>query len=133
MALLFAATNDEKVNEAVAKAGLKQNTFVNSADDPGRCDFFLGSVLSRGDLKIAVQTGGAAPALAKAIRKRLETEFGPEYSQLLKLVASFRKKLQKQWPDAPKKRMAILKRLDYFALADLLRKKGFAAAEKMLF
>jgi precorrin-2 dehydrogenase len=64
---------------------------VNVVDRPALCDFIFPSVLRRGGLQIAVSTGGTSPALAREIRKRLETLVGPEYGDLVERVGSARR------------------------------------------
>ena len=88
--LVIAATDDPAVNGAVYDAGQRAGIWVNGADDPAHCSFTLPSVVRRGDLQIAVSTGGRSPALATWLRTRLEGEIGPEYAVLLDLLASER-------------------------------------------
>ena len=88
--LAFAATGDARVNTEVFTEGRRRGVWVNSADDPKHCDFILPSVLRRGDLTIAVSTGGGSPALARTVREELETHLGAEYEQLAKLAAEAR-------------------------------------------
>jgi len=59
-------------------------------DRPASCDFIYGSVLRRGELQIAVSTGGRAPALAREIRRRLEPVVGSEYGPLVERVGRVR-------------------------------------------
>jgi precorrin-2 dehydrogenase / sirohydrochlorin ferrochelatase len=66
---------------------------VNIVDEPARCDFILPSIVERGDLAIAVSTGGKSPALAKKLRKELETVYGQEYAVLLKIMGDLREKI----------------------------------------
>jgi len=70
--LVIAATGVAAVDDAVAEAARRHGALVNAVDRPARCDFIYGSVLRRGELQIAVSTGGRAPALAREIRRRLE-------------------------------------------------------------
>ena len=88
--LVIAATDDPAVNRAVYQAGERERIWVNGADDPANCSFTLPSVVRRGDLQIAVSTGGRSPALASWLRRRLEGEIGPEYSDLLEILATER-------------------------------------------
>jgi precorrin-2 dehydrogenase/sirohydrochlorin ferrochelatase len=88
--LVIAATDDPAVNSAVYEAGERERIWVNGADDPANCSFTLPSVVRRGDLQIAVSTGGRSPALASWLRRRLEGEIGPEYSDLLEILATER-------------------------------------------
>jgi len=55
-------------------------------DRPGQCDFIFGSVLRRGELQVAVSTGGRSPALAREIRRGLEPLFGLEYAELVEQI-----------------------------------------------
>ncbi len=88
--LVIAATDDPAVNGAVYQAGERAGIWVNGADDPANCSFTLPSVVRRGDLQIAVSTGGRSPALASWLRRRLEGEIGPEYADLLEILATER-------------------------------------------
>ncbi len=94
MWLVIAATDDPAVNRAVYDAGQRAGVWVNGADDPANCSFTLPSVVRRGDLQIAVSTGGRSPALATWLRRRLEGQIGPEYSTLLDLLAGERDTLK---------------------------------------
>jgi len=82
-ALVVAATGDPAVDDAVAALARRARVLVNVVDRPESCDFILPSVLRRGELQIAVSTGGRSPALAREIRRRLEPLFGPEYAELV--------------------------------------------------
>ncbi len=88
--LVIAATDDPAVNRAVYQAGERAGIWVNGADDPANCSFTLPSVVRRGDLQIAVSTGGRSPALASWLRRRIEGEIGPEYAVLLEILATER-------------------------------------------
>lgn len=90
MWLVIAATDDPAVNRAVYDAGQEAGVWVNGADDPANCSFTLPSVVRRGDLQVAVSTGGRSPALASWLRRRLEGQIGPEYAVLLDLLATER-------------------------------------------
>lgn len=81
--LAIAASGDPAVDDAVAARARRARVLVNVVDRPERCDFILPSVLHRGELQIAVSTGGRSPALAREIRRRLETLFGPDYGELI--------------------------------------------------
>src|ERR687887_617206 len=64
---------------------------VTAVDRPAQCDFIYGAVLRRGELQIAVSTGGRAPALAREIRRRLEPVVGSEYEALVERVGRVRR------------------------------------------
>ena len=91
--LVIGATDDETVNRRIAADADALNLLYNIADRPQVCNFILPAVVQRGDLIIAVSTSGASPALAKNIRRELEKQYGPEYADLLQLMAAIRKRL----------------------------------------
>ena len=91
--LAIAATDDRRVNERVFEQALRQKIPVNVVDDPAHSSFIVPSLVQRGDLLIAVSTSGQSPALARALRQKLQKEFGPEYIFLLKLLGAVRKKV----------------------------------------
>jgi len=91
--LVIGATDRAEVNEAVSRDARKQGILVNIVDDPGRCNFILPSLYRRGDLLIAITTGGKSPALAKKLRKEMARHFGPEYETFLKIMGQIRGKV----------------------------------------
>jgi uroporphyrin-III C-methyltransferase/precorrin-2 dehydrogenase/sirohydrochlorin ferrochelatase len=92
--LAFVATGDRRVAAAVAREGRRRGVWVNAADDPAHCDFFLPSILRRGRLLVAVATGGASPALARAVREEIEQLLTPDYAVLAEIVAGVRRELR---------------------------------------
>lgn len=93
--LVVAATNDKKTNSSVAESCRKRNVFVNVVDQPGLCSFIAPSVVKRGNITFAVSTGGASPALAKFIRKKIQSLFGPDYIKAAGNLAKLRPQLLK--------------------------------------
>lgn len=91
--LVIGATDDEAVNGRIAADARALGIPVNIVDDPAACNFMLPSIVERGDLSIAVSTGGRSPALAKKIRKELEALYGPEYEILLEILGKLRGKV----------------------------------------
>lgn len=88
--LVVAATGDAAENGVVYEDADAAGTWVNSADDPEHCSVLLPAVVRRGPLTVAISTGGASPAFASWLRRRLEREIGPEYEVLLSLLAETR-------------------------------------------
>jgi siroheme synthase-like protein len=107
--LVFAATDDAAVNRRVALAAVRRGALVNVADDPAACSVLVPSVLRRGDLTIAVSTGGGSPALAKRLRERLEATIGPEYQAFLAALKELRAAARRAIPDS-RDRQALFRR-----------------------
>jgi precorrin-2 dehydrogenase/sirohydrochlorin ferrochelatase len=94
--MAFVATDDKKVNPVVAQEARERGIWINAADDPPHCDFILPSVLQRGDLVVAVATGGSSPALSRAIREELESYFTKDYAELTEVAAEVRRELRQR-------------------------------------
>lgn len=88
--LAIAATDDPDVNATVYDEATAAQVLVNSVDDIEHCQFSVPSVVRRGDLTVAISTGGRAPALSKKLRRSLSTQLGPEYADLVELVGDVR-------------------------------------------
>lgn len=106
--LTIVATDSAEVNRRVYVDAQRLNRLINVADNPSLCTFIVPSLVRRGDLTIAVSTGGASPAAAKAIRKELELLYGPEIALYLKRLKEIRLKALKEIPDK-KERERFLK------------------------
>jgi precorrin-2 dehydrogenase/sirohydrochlorin ferrochelatase len=93
MALVLAATDDPAVNARVSAAAQARAIWVNVADAPELCTFIVPAQVRRGDLTVAISTGGASPALARKLREELQQLFGPEYAPYLALLKGIRERL----------------------------------------
>lgn len=92
--LAFTTTGDALVDTTIFADGRAAGVLVNSADDPARCDFFLPAVIRRGDMAIAVSTGGTSPALARVMREELQSMVGEDYTLLVEIAAAMRRKVR---------------------------------------
>jgi precorrin-2 dehydrogenase / sirohydrochlorin ferrochelatase len=70
--LVFAATNDRVINHAAAAAAKARGIPVNVADSPAECDFLGAARVRRGNIQVAISTGGEDPRRAVALRRRIE-------------------------------------------------------------
>lgn len=91
--MVIGATDDEPLNLQIKQDADRAGILCNIADRPEACHFILPAVVERGALVIAISTSGKSPAFAKRIRKDLETLFGPEYAESLKLMGAIRRRL----------------------------------------
>ena len=92
--LAFVATAAREVNAAVAREARERGVWVNAADDPAHCTFTLPALVRRGDLTVAVATGGTSPALARAVREELEAYLTAEYATLAAIAGEVRRELR---------------------------------------
>jgi len=91
---VIAATNNVSLNEQIAADCDKQNIIINVVDQPDICDFIFPSILERGDITVAVSTGGASPVLARVLRTKLETMVPSNYGKLAEIVSKNRIKVR---------------------------------------
>lgn len=94
--LAFVATDDREVNQGIFSEALLRGIWINSADDPENCDFILPAVVRRGELSVAICTGGASPATTRAIREELETYLTADYTRLVQIAGEVRAKLREK-------------------------------------
>jgi siroheme synthase-like protein len=94
--LVVAATGDPAANQQVYDDAEAAGVWINSADDPERCTVTLPARLRQGRLTVTVSTAGHSPAVAAWLRDRLAGELGPEYDQLIGLLAEERTHLRSE-------------------------------------
>jgi siroheme synthase-like protein len=92
--LVVTATGVPDVDRAVAADADAAGIWVNAADDAPNCTFYLPSVHRQGAVSVAVSTGGASPALATWLRRRIGTGVGPDVGILAELLASARQRVK---------------------------------------
>lgn len=92
--IVIAATDDKALNSVIRKLAKQKNILVNVADTPKLCDFYLGSIVTKGDLKIAISTNGKSPTFAKRFREFLEENLPDSIPELLNNLHEFRNKLK---------------------------------------
>jgi uroporphyrin-III C-methyltransferase / precorrin-2 dehydrogenase / sirohydrochlorin ferrochelatase len=96
--VVFAATDDESVNDAVSRAARAAGIPVNVADDGARSSFILGAIVDRSPLLVAISSGGAAPMLATAVRARLEALLDESWSRLAGFADRWRQAIRRARP-----------------------------------
>jgi siroheme synthase-like protein len=96
--LVIAATNASGVNHAVYEEALRRNILCNAVDDPPNCDFYFGSVVSRGDLQIAISTAGESPALAQRLRREIDAQLPADLAPWLAVLGPLRRDVRAATP-----------------------------------
>ncbi len=92
--LVFLATNDRSLHEKIKKKTRRKHIMTNVADTPDLCDFYLGSIVKKGDLKIAISSNGKSPTLTKRIREYLEEAIPDDVQRLLDNLKDVRDQLK---------------------------------------
>jgi precorrin-2 dehydrogenase/sirohydrochlorin ferrochelatase len=118
--LVIAATEDNPTNVQVFEEAEARQMLCNVVDVTHLCNFILPSIVRRGDLAIAVSTGGASPAMARRIRLSLEQCYGDEYAAAMELLGSLREELKQMYP-APDDRKLLFERMVYSDFMDMVR------------
>ncbi len=109
-ALAFVASGDCDRDRAAAEAARAAGVPVNVMDQPDLSDFIMPAVIKRGDVLIGISTGGAAPALARLVRERIERVLPARLADLVRFAGSLRQRIKALFP-RPEARRAIMERL----------------------
>lgn len=92
--LVIAATNFPEINKQIHDEAKERYILVNVADTPELCDFYLGGIVTKGNLKIAISTNGKSPTTAKRLRQMLEEVLPEEIDELLENLNAYRDTLK---------------------------------------
>ena len=123
----FAATDNPAVNTSVCQEARRRGIPVNSATRPDEGTFTVPAMIHRGDLTIAISTGGVSPALAQRLRQDLEVHLGEEYAEFLHLLEAIRPEVLRAIP-TQEGRQTVFERLVHSDLLTLLRRGEREAA-----
>ncbi len=92
--IAIATTDNIPVNELVYKDCRAQNILVNVADNPPYCDFYMGGIVTKGNVKIAISTNGKSPTTAKRLRQFFEDVIPDNIDDLVKNLNEYRKTIK---------------------------------------
>lgn len=92
--LVLLATNNRDTNQQILKFAKSKGLLVNVADTPDLCDFYLGSVVTKGQLKVGISTNGKSPTIAKRFREFFEEAIPEDTDQLLDNMNGIREKVK---------------------------------------
>ncbi len=91
--LVICATDDPALHRRIRQLAQERNLLVNVADTPAECDFYLGSIVQKGHLKVAISTNGKSPTVAKRLKETLQEALPTELGDLLQHMPAIREKL----------------------------------------
>jgi len=123
--IAICATDSAEVNAAVFDEAESRGCLVNVVDVPELCSFIVPSIVRRGQLQLAISTGGAAPAVAKRLRKHIDSHVGPEWETYVALLGELRALVMERVPGTEADRKPIFEAV---ADSDLLDR--IAAGER---
>lgn len=93
------ATNNNELNHHIREQAKQRNLLVNFADKPSLCDFYLGSVIQKGNLKVAISTNGKSPTIAKRLKQVIEDSLPDSIDQTLDNMSKLRTTLKGNFTD----------------------------------
>jgi len=130
--LVISASDNNDINEQVSKDCRAAGVPVNVVDNPPLCDVIFPAILKRDCLTVAVSTDGKAPYMASFLRMILEDVFPKRWNRIASMAASFRKMVQKRWPDDASKRADCFNRFLQSDWKTLIEEKNNAELEVVL-
>jgi precorrin-2 dehydrogenase/sirohydrochlorin ferrochelatase len=92
--LVLLATDNRQLHETIRNFARTRRLLINVADTPDLCDFYLGSVVTKGNLKIGVSTNGKSPTISKRIREYLEEALPDDTNELLNNMQKIRDQIK---------------------------------------
>lgn len=129
--LAYAATDEEDLHAQIHREAEQEGVLLNVVDRPRWCTFIVPSTFARGDLAVAVSTGGASPALARRVREEIEGALGPEFDRAVLVLGRLRQRLQERRLSAEERRQ-IFTDLVESDLLERLREPDTAAVDRLL-
>jgi precorrin-2 dehydrogenase / sirohydrochlorin ferrochelatase len=92
--IVLLATDNRQLHETIRNFARTRRLLINVADTPELCDFYLGSVVTKGNLKIGVSTNGKSPTISKRIREYLEEALPDDTNDLLNNMQKIRDQIK---------------------------------------
>jgi siroheme synthase-like protein len=109
--IVIAAINDTIISTQIVQDAKSRKILVNAADKPELCDFYLSSVVKKGNLKIAISTNGKSPTIAKRVKEVLNETFPDEIDDLLTNMQTIRNKMSGDFSEKVKQLNELTKKL----------------------
>nr|WP_315244781.1 bifunctional precorrin-2 dehydrogenase/sirohydrochlorin ferrochelatase [uncultured Flavobacterium sp.] len=101
--MVIACTDDLAVNKRVYDLSRKRYLICNIADTPDLCDYYLGGIVTKGNVKIAISTNGKSPTTAKRLREFFEEVIPEDINKMVENLNEYRKTLKGDFEDKVKK------------------------------
>ncbi|MDN3642377.1 bifunctional precorrin-2 dehydrogenase/sirohydrochlorin ferrochelatase [Lutimonas halocynthiae] len=109
--MVIATTDDLDVNLQVYHDCKKENILVNLADNPTYCDFYMGGIVTKGSIKIAISTNGKSPTAAKRLRQFFEEVLPENMNEFVENLNTYRKTIKGDFEEKVSKMNEITKEM----------------------
>jgi siroheme synthase-like protein len=109
--IVFCTTNNKELHKRIKLLANAKKLLINVADTPELCDFYLGSIVQKGNLKIAISTNGKSPTIAKRIKEMLNETIPDEIESLLQNMQVIRNKMSVDFSQKVKQLDELTKKL----------------------
>lgn len=109
--IVICATDNPILHQLIKQLANAKNILVNVADTPSLCDFYLGSIVQKGSLKIAISTNGMSPTFAKRLKELLNESLPEDAEALMQNLSAIRKQLKGDFAEKVSKLNEITKGL----------------------
>lgn len=109
--LVIGCTDDLNINLQINKEAKERFLLVNIADTPKQCDYYLGGIVTKGHVKIAISTNGKSPTTAKRIRQFLEDVIPEDINEMVINLNEYRKTLKGNFEDKVDKMNKVTRKL----------------------
>jgi siroheme synthase-like protein len=119
--LAVASSDVAATRAAIAREARARGVLVNLIDDIPQCGWAAPAVVRRGDLVLAIGTGGVSPAVARLVRERLQAAFGAEWAEVMRIVGEVRRETLPALPDLAERARRWRAALDLDEAAELAR------------
>jgi len=101
--LVIAAVNDIELAEQIRTDAKQKGKLINAADKPSLCDFYLGSIITKGNIKIAISTNGKSPTLARRLKEFFNEVLPDEIETAVTNLNTIRNNIQSGFKERVKK------------------------------
>ena len=130
--LVVCGSHDLELKKKIRKASTDRKLFCNFVDEAPISSFISPSVISKGDITIAISTKGKSPALNKYLKKEIMKTIGDEYSKFLDILGKMRKKVIDKIPGQKRRSELFDKIVQDKTVLNLIKSKNFLKAEELI-
>jgi precorrin-2 dehydrogenase/sirohydrochlorin ferrochelatase len=107
MVLVISATDDRAAQAQIAAAARARNIPINTVDQPELCDFIVPAIVRKGDVVLAISTSGRSPALAAALRARLESVITDDVARAARILGEVRSEVHSRFEDPDRRKQVF--------------------------